>query len=190
MQQFANILSNAIERSRLMVELEDRAIRDELTGVLNRRGFSEIAKIELNRAHRYDRPVGMIFIDLDHLKQINDTFGHAAGDLALKEIANTCLTNIREVDLLGRWGGDEFIVMLPESGQASTILIAERLQKSISNLSFAVEGKPVSLTISAGVAVEDKTKLSFNELFSNCDSALYSAKQAGRNCFICFTQEK
>ena len=163
-----------------------RAIRDELTGVLNRRGFSEVAKIELSRAHRYNRPVGMILIDLDHLKQVNDTYGHTAGDLAIKEIANTCIRNIRVVDYLGRWGGDEFIILLPESNQESTIIVAERVQTSIAALSIAVEDKLIALTISAGVAVEDKTKLSFNELFSHCDSALYSAKQAGRNGFVFF----
>ncbi|KAF0111832.1 MAG: multi-sensor hybrid histidine kinase [Chloroflexi bacterium] len=190
MQQFTNILSNALERSRLIRILEDRAIRDELTGVLNRRGFSEFAKIELSRAHRYDRPVGMLLFDMDHLKQINDTFGHSAGDLALQEIVKCCLSNIREIDSLGRWGGDEFVVLLPESDQSSTNCVAERLLTSIANHSFVIEGNPVKLSVSIGMAVDDKTKLTLDELFRNADSALYAAKQAGRNCIRCVPKAK
>ena len=115
LQQFTNVISNALERSRLLKILEDRAIRDELTGVLNRRGFLQIANIELSRAHRYNHPVGLILLDMDHLKNINDTYGHAAGDLALKEIAKYCQLNIRGNDVLSRRGGEEFVIMLRES---------------------------------------------------------------------------
>jgi diguanylate cyclase (GGDEF)-like protein/PAS domain S-box-containing protein len=188
MEQFANILGNAIERSRLSEILEDRAIHDELTGILNRRGFTELAKMELVRAHRYGRPFSLILFDLDHLKRVNDTFGHAAGDLAIKAVVNCCLKSIRETDTLGRWGGDEFVLLLPESDQKAAIRVAERLQESISNCSFILNGEPVKLTASIGVAVEDKTKLSMDELFRNADSALYSAKQAGRNCIHVYTE--
>jgi diguanylate cyclase (GGDEF)-like protein len=188
MQQFANILSNAIERSRLIGELEERAIHDELTGVLNRRGFSEFAKIEINRAHRYGRPIGLIIVDMDHFKLVNDTLGHAAGDIAIKKIAYCCQKNIREIDLIGRWGGDEFVILLPETDQPSTIFVAERLRKFTENYSFKLEGKELNFTISEGVAVADKVKTSFDELFRQADSALYSAKQSGRNCVISYAE--
>jgi diguanylate cyclase (GGDEF)-like protein/PAS domain S-box-containing protein len=181
LQQFANIISNAIERSRLLKILEDRAIRDELTGVLNRRGFLQIANNELVRAHRYNHPVGMILLDMDHLKKVNDTYGHIAGDLALQEIAKYCLINIRENDILGRWGGDEFVILLPESDRESTVNVAKRLQQSINEHTIAISGKELSFSISAGVALAEESVLTIDELFRNADTALYLAKEAGRN---------
>ncbi|MRS03979.1 diguanylate cyclase, partial [bacterium] len=181
LQQFANIISNAIERSRLLRILEDRAIRDELTGVLNRRGFLQIANSELVRSRRYHHPIGMILLDMDHLKRINDTYGHAAGDLALQEISKFCIKNTREIDVIGRWGGDEFVILLPESDEASTLHAATRLQQSISEHTIQILGQEIQLSISAGVALADKEISTIDELFKNADSALYLAKEAGRN---------
>ena len=188
-QQFANILSTALERSRLMVELEDRAIRDELTGTLNRRGFIEFATIEQNRSLRFKRPVGLILFDMDHLKQVNDTFGHTAGDRIIQEIVKCCLKNIRNIDLLGRWGGDEFVVLLPESDLVSTNLVAERIRKIIEDHAFSIEGKHIHVTISVGLAGTDNADITLDELFQRANSALYSAKQAGRNCIFCYTKK-
>ena len=181
LQQFANIISNAIERSRLLRILEDRAIRDELTGVLNRRGFLQIANTELIRARRYHHPIGMVLLDMDHLKRINDTYGHAAGDIALQEISKFCMKNTREIDIIGRWGGDEFVILLPESDEESTIHLATRLQKSISEHTIQILGQDIQLSISAGVALAEKDINTIDELFKNADSALYVAKEAGRN---------
>jgi diguanylate cyclase (GGDEF)-like protein/PAS domain S-box-containing protein len=181
LQQFANIISNAIERSRLLKILEDRAVRDELTGVLNRRGFLQIANTELIRGHRYHHPIGMILLDMDHLKRINDTYGHAAGDLALQEISKFCIKNTREIDVIGRWGGDEFVILLPESDEESTIHVATRLQQSISEQMVTILGQNIQLSISAGVALAGKNITTIDELFKNADSALYLAKEAGRN---------
>lgn len=181
LQQFANIISNAIERSRLLKILEDRAIRDELTGVYNRRGFLQIANTELIRALRYNHPIGMILLDMDHLKIINDTYGHSVGDSALQDIAQCCLQNIREIDILGRWGGDEFVILLPESDQDTTIHVATRLQQTICNRVIDLDGKKIKYSISAGVAMASKNGFTFDELFRNADAALYLAKEAGRN---------
>jgi len=181
LQQFANIISNAIERSRLLRILEDRAVRDELTNVLNRRGFLQIANAELIRGRRYNHPIGMILLDMDHLKRINDTYGHAAGDMALVEISKFCITNTREIDVIGRWGGDEFVILLPESDEESTIRAATRLQQSISEHSIHILGQDIQLSISAGVALAGKDISTIDELFKNADSALYLAKEAGRN---------
>ncbi|PKN97705.1 MAG: hypothetical protein CVU42_14815 [Chloroflexi bacterium HGW-Chloroflexi-4] len=181
LQQFANIISNAIERSRLLKILEDRAIRDELTGVLNRRGFLQIANTELIRGRRYNHPIGMILLDMDHLKRINDTYGHAAGDIALIEISKFCIKNTREIDVIGRWGGDEFVILLPESDEESTIRAATRLQQSISEQTIQILGQEIQLSISAGVALAEKDITTIDELFKNADSALYLAKEAGRN---------
>lgn len=181
LQQFANIISNAIERSRLLRILEDRAVRDELTGVLNRRGFLQIANAELIRGRRYNHPIGMILLDMDHLKRINDTYGHAAGDIALLEISKFCIKNTREIDVIGRWGGDEFVILLPESDEESTINVATRLQQSISGQNIQILGQDIQLSISAGVALAEKNITTIDELFKNADSALYVAKEAGRN---------
>ncbi len=181
LQQFTNIISNAIERSRLLRILEDRAVRDELTGVLNRRGFLELAGGEINRAHRYKHPVGMILLDMDHLKRLNDTYGHAAGDLALQEIARYCQLNIRGNDILARWGGDEFVILLPESDYESTLLVAERLQQTVATQPFSIDSHSTQLSISAGLAMDSATVLTIDELFRDADAALYLAKQAGRN---------
>jgi diguanylate cyclase (GGDEF)-like protein/PAS domain S-box-containing protein len=181
LQQFTNIISNAIERSRLLRILEDRAVRDELTGVLNRRGFLELASGEINRAHRYNHPVGMILLDMDHLKRLNDTYGHAAGDLALQEIARYCQVNIRGNDILARWGGDEFVILLPESDYESTLMVAERLHQTIAAQPLRIDSQSVQLSISAGLAMDSGTVLTIDELFRDADSALYVAKQAGRN---------
>lgn len=186
LQQFANIVSNAIERSRLLKILKDRAIRDELTKVLNRRGFLQIANTEMVRAHRYNHPVGMILLDMDHLKRVNDTYGHAAGDLALQEIARHCVMNIRGIDVLGRWGGDEFVILLPESDRESTINVAKRLQKSISDHTVRILGNELTFTISAGVALAEEDVTTIDELFRNADTALYLAKEAGRNRIMIF----
>ncbi|MHC1740602.1 MAG: PAS domain S-box protein [Anaerolineaceae bacterium] len=186
MQQFANILTNALERSRLMFELEERAIRDELTGTLNRRGFIEFATLELNRSLRFKRSVGLIFFDLDHFKQINDTFGHPAGDLIIQETIKCSLANIREIDLLGRWGGDEFVVLLPESDLESTKLVSERLRKNIEEHTYSIMGNPIQVTVSVGVTISNNNSVTLADLFQQADSALYTAKQSGRNCVSCF----
>ncbi len=181
LQQFTNVITNAIERSRLLKILEDRAIRDELTGVLNRRGFLQIANIELSRAHRYNRPVGMILLDMDHLKHINDTYGHVAGDQALQKISNYCQLNLRENDVLSRWGGDEFVIMLPESNQEATLHVANRLQQSIAENPLRFADQEIMLSISAGVAFSDEKIRTLDELFRTADKALYQAKESGRN---------
>jgi diguanylate cyclase (GGDEF)-like protein/PAS domain S-box-containing protein len=182
LQPFVNILSNAFERSRLLTELENRAIRDELTGALNRRGFLEFAKIELNRASRFGRPTGVILFDIDHFKQINDSLGHSAGDLVIKEVVKCSLNSVRQVDLVGRWGGDEFVILLPETDTAGTLVVANRLCKAVENQKVMHGEKPVLVTISIGAAVNDKTDFSADELICQADQALYSAKEAGRNC--------
>ena len=181
LQQFTNIVSNAIERSRLLKILEDKAVRDELTGVLNRRGFIETANNEMTRANRYHHPVGMILIDMDHLKNINDTYGHIAGDLALKEIAKFCSRNLRENDVLGRWGGDEFAILLPESTKTATLRVANRLQESIREQSISLDDHRIQLSMSIGVAMAEKSMMTLDELFKNADEALYLAKESGRN---------
>jgi diguanylate cyclase (GGDEF)-like protein/PAS domain S-box-containing protein len=181
LQQFANILSNAIERSRLINEMNERAIRDELTGVLNRRGFVESARTELSRACRYGHSTGMILFDIDGLKTINDTLGHMAGDQVISEVIKCSLENIRDVDLFARWGGDEFTILLPETDHEAAVQTANRLCLAIHEHEFQLEDRPVRMTISVGVAATDRCDATIDSLFRQADQALYSSKNTGKN---------
>ena len=182
LQQFANILSNAIERSRLLNELEDRAIRDELTGILNRRGFLEFARIELMRANRFNRPTSILLFDVDQLKHVNDTLGHIVGDEVIQEVVKCSKRNIRQIDLLGRWGGDEFIVLMPETDLADAANVAERLCMDIEEHHYTHDGTPLQITVSIGVAANRSPEDTVDDLFSQADVALYEAKESGKNC--------
>lgn len=181
-QQFANVLSNAIERSRLINELEDRAVRDEMTGVFNRRGFLELANLELGRASRFGRPVSIILFDIDQLKHINDSLGHIAGDRVIQEVIKCSKRNVRQIDLLGRWGGDEFVILLPEVDPPAVNQIAERLCRDIRAHLFTIDKKKIAMTVSVGISTTDGAVFAIDELFSRADRALYEAKQSGRDC--------
>jgi diguanylate cyclase (GGDEF)-like protein len=182
LQQFTNILSNAFERSRLLNELEDRAIRDELTGVLNRRGFLEFARVELMRANRFNRPTSIILFDVDQLKHVNDSLGHIVGDEVIQEVVKCSQHDIRQIDLLGRWGGDEFVVLLPETNLDSAVKVAERLCMDIEEHYYTHEGKQLRITVSIGVAANRSPDDTVDDLFSQADVALYEAKESGKNC--------
>jgi diguanylate cyclase (GGDEF)-like protein/PAS domain S-box-containing protein len=190
LQQFANVLSNAIERSRLIKELEDRAVRDEMTSVLNRRGFLDLARVELNRANRYNRKTGIVLFDIDQLKHVNDSLGHAAGDLVIREVVKCALQEIRNIDLIARWGGDEFIILLPETNESAAAQLANRLCRGIESHPFIINDQPRKITISVGVAETENGAMSIDELFSHADVALYTAKQAGRNCVMSHSSSK
>jgi len=182
LQQFANILSNTIERSRLLAELEDHAIRDELTGVLNRRGFLEFARIELMRANRFNRPTSILLFDVDQLKHVNDTLGHIVGDEVIQEVVKCSKRSIRQIDLLGRWGGDEFIVLMPETDLADAANVAERLCMDIEEHYYVHDGTQLRITVSVGVAANRSPEDTVDDLFSQADIALYEAKESGKNC--------
>jgi diguanylate cyclase (GGDEF)-like protein/PAS domain S-box-containing protein len=185
LQQFSNILSSCFERNRLVREIEKRAVRDELTGVYNRRGLMEIGQLELQRARRYHHPLGMIFFDVDYFKKINDTLGHTAGDLVLKEIARRAGEIIREVDVLCRWGGDEFLVLLPESDLEFTCQVGERLHDRMSREPFQIFDEEIPIGISVGVSGAVEPSITLDEMLRNADESLYAAKAAGRNNVAC-----
>ncbi len=134
------------------------------------------------RAQRYQRPFSAIFIDLDHFKRINDVYGHAAGDAVLRGVAETLNVCLRECDLLGRFGGEEFVVLLPETGIDDAMRVADRMRKDVACLQLGQI--PEAITVSAGVAewTSDETG---EALLQRADRALYRAKDAGRNCCRC-----
>lgn len=188
MQQFTNILSSGIERTHLINKLNERAIHDELTGVLNRRGFLELARNELVRAARYNHTVSMILFDVDELKRINDSIGHTAGDRVIAEVAKCTRVHIRQIDTIGRWGGDEFVVLLPETDQDAAVMVASRLCQEVKSHSIDLDGLLTSASISAGVSVTTPDDYSIDSLFSRADLALYTAKQSGRNRVKCASE--
>lgn len=170
------------DRKHLQFELERQAHIDYLTGVNNRRHFMELAELELNRAIRYDSPLSIFMMDIDYFKKINDSHGHKAGDAVLKKLAEVCCETLREVDRIGRIGGEEFAILLPETGQTEAEEAAERLRKAIANAKVPLEGGlPLHFTISIGVASLTSRDDNMDVLLNLADEALYEAKEGGRN---------
>ena len=162
-------------------ELERQAMLDPLTGISNRRTLDLLAMQALASAQRHTRPLALLLIDADHFKRINDECGHAAGDDALRLLAATLRRGLRNEDLLGRLGGEEFVAVLPESDTEDALASAERLRRAVEELDFTVPDRPVPLRISVGVAtLRDGDDLA--TLLRRADAAMYAAKRAGRNC--------
>ena len=163
-------------------ELRRLASIDELTGVANRRWFTAMANRELERCRRFNHQLALLMIDVDHFKKVNDTHGHAVGDEVLKAFTRVLEGNLRSVDLLGRLGGEEFAVMLPESDQNAAAHTAERLRAAVEALEFPLEnGETLKMTTSVGIAVLSNTDESLDNLLARADGALYIAKREGRN---------
>lgn len=181
---FAATATAAIRNARLHAEVQTLAITDALTTLYNRRGFFELGHREVERARRFGRPLAAIMLDLDYFKQVNDTYGHAIGDQVLAKIAARCRAVLREVDLIGRCGGEEFAILLPESDLAGAQQVAERLRRQIAQAAIDTDAGPVTITISAGVAVLRTGHDTLETLLECADRALYAAKQAGRNCVM------
>lgn len=163
-------------------KLRNLAITDSLTQVYNRRHFFSLAQNELNRAVRYNRELSIILFDIDHFKSVNDTFGHLIGDQVLETLASYCKSNLRSFDIIGRYGGEEFIILLPETSLKRASQIAERLRKQALGIHITTpEGTP-GITISLGVAgIRGGEQVTLDELIGTADQALYKAKKAGRN---------
>lgn len=172
-----------------MAELEILATRDPLTGIANRRHFHHLAGLELDHARRMGRSFGLLALDLDHFKGINDTWGHAAGDEALKAFVAACRVCLREYDILGRVGGEEFAIALPNTGLDGARVIAERLRRQVEEAVVRpVQGKVFDMTVSIGVAccgpadaLLPDAPLDVSALLARADAALYRAKASGRN---------
>jgi len=182
LKPLANAAAIALENARLFGEVQRLAITDGLTGTYNRRHFFELAEHELNRASRFGHPVSAIMLDVDHFKQVNDTYGHAAGDQVLRVLAERCGESIRGIDILGRYGGEEFAIILPATDLLGAQNTAERLRRCISDVPVLTDRGDLAITISLGVASnaqDDDGDVA--SLLNRADAAMYAAKQAGRN---------
>lgn len=167
---------------RLYAQEQISARKDSLTGTLNRGGFFEIGEEEVLRAIRLDHPYSVLLFDLDHFKTVNDTYGHETGDHVLKEIATRCTNVLRRVDILGRYGGEEFAVLLPNRNLEGARLVAERLGAA-ARQPIQTEHGPLTITISLGIAVRDAATTNLDDLLRRADQALYHAKESGRDQF-------
>ncbi len=163
--------------------LEYMATTDGLTGISNRRHFLELAQAEMERSRRYAKPFSLVMFDADKFKAVNDTWGHDVGDLVLKTIARTARETLREVDILGRLGGEEFAVALPETEARAALLAAERLRAAMERQRVMIEqeGIEIRFTVSLGVAAPGDAAYDLEELLKQADQALYKAKENGRN---------
>jgi diguanylate cyclase (GGDEF)-like protein len=178
---FRNLKKSESELGKALEEVQRLAITDSLTGLYNRRHFFELAEHELQRARRYRRSLSAIMLDIDHFKQVNDTYGHAVGDHVLKEVADSCRQAMLKEDVLGRYGGEEFVIMMPESNLVATCQVAERLRQSIAQKTIDTEVGPVMVTVSLGVITLDDECSTLETLLAGADQALYWAKRSGRN---------
>lgn len=166
----------ALRNARLLGENERLATRDSLTGLANRRLFDESLQREVARAQRLSTPVSLLVLDVDHFKQVNDTYGHQTGDSVLRQVADALVANTKNYDVTARYGGDEFVVLLPGCCRDDAMRVAERVRNGISR---AVDEAPV--TISAGVATVPDNASDAERLMAAADAALYEAKRTGRD---------
>ena len=182
----------AIERSRLLNEMRSLARHDHLTGLLTRREMDRVLDEELVRSHRYGHPVALILLDLDHFKQVNDSFGHVSGDAALRWVASIVSQCARDTDRAARYGGDELAILLPETDQVGACVLAERIRSKVAATGIqpppdaSITTGTIPVTLSVGVAsLPGATASTPSEFIARADAALYQAKRKGRNQVVC-----
>jgi diguanylate cyclase (GGDEF)-like protein/PAS domain S-box-containing protein len=180
--ELLGVVQDITEQKELQWKLERQARTDPLTGCANRRHFMELAEHELARARRYTEEVSVLMLDLDHFKEINDRYGHQAGDLTLQRLVQICQSTLRAEDTVGRLGGEEFAILLPESARNKALEVAERLCRAVAAADVPLEGKaPLRFTTSIGVATLAQEDSDIGVVLGRADKALYEAKSAGRN---------
>lgn len=178
---FAATATAAIHNAILYGEIQNLATTDPLTGRLNRRTFFELARREIERLQRFGHPLSWMMFDIDWFKQINDSYGHAAGDQVLITVAERCCRVIRHVDIFGRYGGDEFVILLPETDHHMASEIAERIRRSISESEILTAAGPIFTSVSIGFTQGTAATADIDLLQNKADQALYRSKQSGRN---------
>ncbi|MCL2672821.1 MAG: sensor domain-containing diguanylate cyclase [Alphaproteobacteria bacterium] len=179
-------------RKRMEIKLYDQATRDPLTGCYNRRQFSELALKEVSRSKRTGQPLAILMVDIDHFKRVNDTYGHATGDLVLKSLAEACRQTFRDTDIVSRFGGEEFVILLISAPSDVAFKLAERLRRTIEETMVKGEnGENVHVTLSIGIALAapPMDDVNIEEMIKDADAAMYTAKQSGRNRSVLFDKE-
>jgi two-component system chemotaxis response regulator CheY len=178
------LLARLLSGARVL-QLERRlramAREDVLTGLMNRATLMQEIEREWSRATRHDCPLSCVMVDIDHFKSVNDTFGHLAGDMVLKSVASVLKAQMRRSDSIGRYGGEEFCLILPETEYEGALMVAERCREAIAGTDFKADRVPVNITSSFGVAVKSHQMAGFEHLIDVADQALLNAKRNGRN---------
>ncbi|NYZ12119.1 diguanylate cyclase [Azospirillum sp. RWY-5-1] len=169
------------ERRNMEEALREMASKDPLTGIYNRRSFMEMARQQLARANRFQEPMSVMVLDVDHFKHVNDSYGHATGDDALRLVAGACTSVLREYDLLGRLGGEEFVIALPGTTPDEGVVVAERVRRHLSRMPIPGPAVRFHLTASIGIACIDSAMDTLEKAIHRADLALYRAKREGRN---------
>lgn len=175
--QFAMVL----ERIRLYELVQELAITDDITGVFVRRHFLERLAEEMERSKAFDTQLSFIMLDIDHFKRCNDKYGHLVGDVVLSETADIIKANLREIDLLGRYGGEEFSIILPKTSKQEAAVVGERLRKAVASATINAYDEKIKVSISAGIATFPDDTKEMNQLIDRADQMLYKAKESGRN---------
>ncbi len=178
----ANQAHMVLANSRLFERVRNLSVRDSLTGLFNHRYTMELLARETERGERYPQSLGLLMIDIDHFKSVNDSLGHLAGDAVLREVTRVIAAGLRSVDSLGRYGGEEFVAVLPHTPLDQARAIAERVRASVEQAAITVQGRSVPVTVSIGVASHPSPAVATAaDLVRAADQALYLAKQGGRN---------
>ena len=185
------VLQDEIDaRIKAQADLHELATTDPLTELYNRRYFFELAAVSFQRAEAENLPLSVILIDVDNFKKVNDRYGHAAGDMVLKNLARTMRACVRKIDVVARYGGEEFVILLPDTEAEAAMIIAERLRKTVDRQTAEVDGQSIHISLSVGIALysgqrhaNHEINLEFNleRMLNGADMAMYEAKQAGGN---------
>jgi diguanylate cyclase (GGDEF)-like protein/PAS domain S-box-containing protein len=188
--EYTAVIRDISEKNQLLEELIISSKKDPLTELYNRRYFTKLLNSEIIRAKRFKRGFSLLMLDIDHFKSINDEFGHACGDAALITFSKTVINSIREVDTLCRWGGEEFLILLPEIPKETAIVVAEKIRTNIEKLETNYEGALIKITVSIGLAYFSDDSLEVNNIstmINKVDQKLYKAKNTGRNKVVAET---
>ena len=180
-QYFEKIVNNVIEQNKILLE---RNKKDQLTGILNRVTFDESVTIELERYKRYMEPFSIIMFDIDYFKNVNDTYGHEAGDRVLQGIAKCVGGILRKTDVFARYGGEEFIILLLQTDLRKSFKVGEKLRETVQNTEFLYEGDKVPITVSVGITEVKPSDTEYKTIFNRVDSYMYKAKEGGRNAVV------
>jgi diguanylate cyclase (GGDEF)-like protein len=183
------VTSVAINKQQLQaanLQLQQLSRTDRLTGLNNRGYWEECLQHEYARHRRYQSMAALVMFDIDHFKKVNDTYGHPAGDKVIQAVADVMREQVRDTDYAGRYGGEEFVVLLPDVDSAGAMLFAERLRQRIESLLVTYEGQGIPFTISLGVADLSHPTQEYLQLIERADQALYASKEGGRNQVNCY----
>lgn len=185
---FARVAAQAIDNARLHARTEDMAVTDPLTGLHNRRWLDGRLREEIQRSQRFGKPLSVLMLDVDHFKRINDRHGHPAGDSVLRRLAEVVEAELREVDMAARYGGEEIVIMLPETEDMNAEQGAQRIRQAVAGTSFRLpDGSDIGITVSIGVGCYPGCAANAEELIARADQALYVAKQSGRNAVALYS---